>query len=455
MRISVVGGGYVGLVSAACFAQLRHSVDVIEIDEEKAEAINEGRSPIYEKGLDELLSRHVGVSLSARAGYDRVSDTDISFICVGTPPGPDGSADLSMVESASRSLGESLAGREGYHVVAVKSTVPPGTTENLVMPTVLKHSGGAGERIGFAVNPEFLREGLAVQDFMHPDRIVIGSSEQKAGDVVESAYSGLKAPVLRVGLCAAEMIKYASNALLATKISFSNEVGNICKKFGIDVYEVMRGVGMDHRISPHFLNAGAGFGGSCFPKDVMAMIRLGERLGEDPVLLKSVIEVNEQQPLRMVELLEERIGPLAGKEVAVLGLAFKSDTDDVRDSRALPVIKELLRRARGSGLMIPWQSPICERSSRISIIAKGRWSSEGCRWLPHNDRMARVQRARSRVRRHEVQGRYRGKKDPLMPGRRRDLLVVNYSGLKTGAFSSPERTALILGSPSEPPGRST
>jgi len=194
------------------------------------------------------------------------------------------------------------------------------------------------------VNPEFLREGLAVQDFMHPDRIVIGSSEQKAGDVVESAYSGLKAPVLRVGLCAAEMIKYASNALLATKISFSNEVGNICKKFGIDVYEVMRGVGMDHRISPHFLNAGAGFGGSCFPKDVMAMIRLGERLGEDPVLLKSVIEVNEQQPLRMVELLEERIGPLAGKEVAVLGLAFKSDTDDVRDSRALPVIKELLRR---------------------------------------------------------------------------------------------------------------
>ena len=344
MRISVIGGGYVGLVSAACFAQLGHCVDVIEIDEEKVEAINEGRSPIYEKGLDELLSRHVGVSLCAGSGYDRVSDTDISFICVGTPPGPGGGADLSMVEKASRSLGESLQERRGYHVVVVKSTVPPGTTERLVIPTVSKYSGGAGERIGFAMNPEFLREGLAVQDFMNPDRIVIGSSDPRAAEVVESAYSGINAPKMRVGLPAAEMIKYASNALLATKISFSNEVGNICKKLGINVYEVMRGVGMDHRISPHFLNAGAGFGGGCFPKDVMAMIRLGEALGEDPVLLKSVMEVNERQPLRMVEMLERKIGPLSGREVAVLGLAFKNDTDDVRDSRAVPVIEELLRR---------------------------------------------------------------------------------------------------------------
>ncbi|MDF0593756.1 UDP-glucose/GDP-mannose dehydrogenase family protein [Methanotrichaceae archaeon M04Ac] len=344
MRISVVGGGYVGLVSAACFAQLGHSVDLIEIDEGKVEAINAGKPPIYEKGLGELLSKHVGVSLCAGAGYHRVWDTDISFICVGTPPGPDGSADLSMVEEASRSLGESLQEGGGYHVIVVKSTVPPGTTERLVMPTVIRHSGGAGERIGFAMNPEFLREGLAVQDFMNPDRIVVGSSDPKAGDIVESVYAGLNAPVLRVGLSAAEMIKYASNAMLATKISFSNEMGNICKRLGVDVYEVMKGVGMDHRISPHFLNAGAGFGGSCFPKDVTAMIRLGERLGEDPVLLKSVIEVNERQPLRLVELMEKRTGPLAGREVAVLGLAFKNDTDDVRDSRAVPVIEELLRR---------------------------------------------------------------------------------------------------------------
>jgi len=344
MRISVVGGGYVGLVSSACFAELGHSVDLIEIDEAKVEAINSGKPPIYEKGLKELLSKHAGRNLFATTGYDVVCDADLSFICVGTPSGPDGSADLSMVEAASKSLGESLQEHEAYHVVVVKSTVPPGTTQDLVVPTILRHSGCDEAALGFAMNPEFLREGLAVQDFMQPDRIVIGSVEAKAGNLVELAYRGLKAPVVRVGLSAAEMTKYASNALLATKISFSNEIGNICKKIGIDVYEVMRGVGMDHRISPHFLNAGAGFGGSCFPKDVMAMIRLGEGLGEDPLLLKSVIEVNERQPLRMVDLLERRIGSLLGKEVAVLGLAFKNDTDDVRDSRAVSVIKELKRK---------------------------------------------------------------------------------------------------------------
>ncbi|HII07516.1 MAG TPA: UDP-glucose/GDP-mannose dehydrogenase family protein [Methanotrichaceae archaeon] len=360
MRISVVGGGYVGLVSSACFAELGHSVDIIEIDERKVEAINSGKPPIYEKGLEELLSKHVGSNLRAITGYDNVRNTDLSFICVGTPSGPDGSADLSMVETASRSIGESLKERVGYHVVVVKSTVPPGTTQNLVMSTVLMNSGGIREKLGFAMNPEFLREGLAVHDFMHPDRIVIGSSEAKARDLVESAYNGLNAPIVRVGLSAAEMTKYASNALLATKISFSNEIGNICKKMCIDVYEVMRGVGMDHRISPHFLNAGAGFGGSCFPKDVMAMIRLGEMLGEDPVLLKSVIEVNERQPLRMVELLENRIGSLFGKEIAVLGLAFKNDTDDVRDSRAVPVIKEL----KSKGARIRAYDPLAASNMR-------------------------------------------------------------------------------------------
>lgn len=344
MKISVVGGGYVGLVSSACFAELGHSVDLIEIDKEKVEAINSGEPPIYEKGLEELLRKHAGHDLRANSGYDDLLNSEISFICVGTPSRSDGSADLSMIEAASRSIGRSLKEREGYHVVVVKSTVPPGTTKNLVMPTVLRHSGFVEGEVGFAMNPEFLREGLAVQDFMKPDRIVIGSSVAKAGDLVETVYRGLKAPTIRVGLSAAEMTKHASNALLATKISFSNEIGNICKKMGIDVYEVMRGVGMDHRISPHFLNAGAGFGGSCFPKDVMAMIRLGEALGEDPVLLKSVIEVNRRQPLRIVELLEGRLEDLRGKKVAVLGLAFKNDTDDVRESRAVPLIEELEKR---------------------------------------------------------------------------------------------------------------
>jgi len=196
------------------------------------------------------------------------------------------------------------------------------------------------------MNPEFLREGLAVQDFMNPDRIVVGSSDQNAGDLFMGVYVGLDAPVVRTSLTAAEMIKYTSNAFLATKISFSNEIGNICKRLGIDVYDVMKGVGLDHRINPYFLNAGAGFGGSCFPKDVSALMHLARDVGENPVLLNAVMEINDRQPIRMIELLEKRIGNLAGKQVAVLGLAFKNDTDDARESRAIPVISEL--RMRGA-----------------------------------------------------------------------------------------------------------
>jgi len=358
MRIAVVGGGYVGLVTGACFAELGHTVDIVEIDAGKAAAINAGRAPIHERGLDALLERHAGDRLSAGTGYDPVAAADLSFICVGTPPAADGSADLSMVAAASRSIGEALRDGKRPHVVVVKSTVPPGTTENLVAPAVLEHAGRAD--VGVAVNPEFLREGRAVEDFLHPDRIVIGSRDGRSGDAVAAAYRGLAAPILRCGLAAAEMIKYASNALLATKISFANEVGNVCKRLGIDVYEVMRGVGMDYRVSPHFLDAGAGFGGSCFPKDVAALIRLAESLGEDPALLRSVLGVNDRQPLRMLRLLEERIGDLSGKRVAVLGLAFKDGTDDIRESRAIPVIAELLRR----GAQVAAYDPLAEPAMR-------------------------------------------------------------------------------------------
>jgi len=344
MRISVIGGGYVGLISSVCFAELGHLVNIIEIDKNKAEAINASKPPIFEKGLDGLLLAHAGRNLFACTDYHDVPCSDLSFICVGTPQGNDGHADLSLVASASKSIGKSLKDSNAYHLVVVKSTVPPGTTERLVMSSVLKYAGGEMDRIGFAMNPEFLREGLAVQDFMNPDRIVIGSADKRAGDLVESVYYELHAPVIRTGIASAEMIKYASNAFLATKISFSNEIGNVCKKLGIDVYEVMKGVGMDHRISPHFLNAGAGFGGSCFPKDVTALIRVAEGLGEDPILLRSVKEVNDCQPLRMIELLQKRIGDLQGKRIAVLGLAFKNDTDDVRESRAIPVLLELKNR---------------------------------------------------------------------------------------------------------------
>lgn len=358
MRITVVGGGYVGLVTGACFAELGHTVNIVEIDAEKAAAINAGRAPIHEQGLDALLEQHAGKRLRAGTDYGPVADADISFVCVGTPPAADGSADLSMVAAASRSIGEALRAGKKSHTVVVKSTVPPGTTAGLVVPTVLERSGR--DDVGFAMNPEFLREGRAVEDFLHPDRIVIGSRDDRSADMVAAVYRGLAAPVVRCNLTAAEMIKYASNALLATKISFANEVGNVCKRLGIDVYEVMEGVGMDHRVSPHFLSAGAGFGGSCFPKDVAALVSLAESLGEEPSLLRSVLDVNDRQPLRMVRLLEERIGDLSGKRVAVLGLAFKDNTDDIRESRAIPVIAELLRR----GATVAAYDPLAVASMR-------------------------------------------------------------------------------------------
>ncbi len=342
MEITVVGGGYVGLVTAACFADRGHVVRIIEIDPGKVDQIQKGIPPIYEEGLEEILKNTIGKNLSAQSGYHSIEDSDLFFICVGTPPRPDGSANLEYLSKASEAIGKAISSSQKYQVITVKSTVPPGTTQTVVLPAVLHSSGRDEESLGFCMNPEFLREGRAIADFSNPDRIVIGGNSQKAIGVVQGAYAGMKAPIIRTSLSAAEMIKYASNSFLAMKISFSNEIGNICKRLGINVYEVMEGVGLDHRINPHFLNAGLGFGGSCFPKDVMALIRLAEKNGEDPVLLKSVISVNEQQPGRIVQLLIERTGPLAKKKIAVLGLAFKDNTDDVRDSRAIPVISFLL-----------------------------------------------------------------------------------------------------------------
>jgi UDPglucose 6-dehydrogenase len=331
-------------VTGTCFAELGHDVTIIEIDPAKVKAINEGKPPIYEDGLEDLLRKNTGIRLRAATNYESVKTAEIVFISVGTPPKPDGSANLTYIESASASIGKELKATTNYCVVVVKSTVPPGTTEKIVRPAVLRNSGKSEQEIGFAMNPEFLREGRAVEDFLHPDRIVIGSGDPRAGDKVAEVYRDLKGPVIRTGLTAAEMIKYTSNAFLATKISFSNEIGNICKNLGIDVYEVMKGVGLDVRIGPLFLNAGAGFGGSCFPKDVSALVSLAKETGEDPILLESVLSVNERQPDRMLVLLEKRIGSFAGKRIAILGLAFKDNTDDIRDSRAIPVIQELMRR---------------------------------------------------------------------------------------------------------------
>ncbi len=344
MKISIVGSGYVGLVTGIGFAEKGHNVIFLDVDKHKIELINSGKPPIYEKGLAELMKKNKDRYYATTKYEEAITKSEITFICVGTPSKDDGYIDLKYVKSASKKIGKVLADKDDFHVVVVKSTVVPGTTENVVKPIIEEKSGKkAFEDFGLAMNPEFLREGNAVNDFFNPDRIVIGVKDERTKSILEELYKPFKCPKLITDIKTAEMIKYASNAFLATKISFANEIGNICKKLGIDVYEVFRGVGLDHRINPAFFRAGIGFGGSCFPKDVKALIRKAEELGEEPRILKAVIEVNERQPLKLIELLKKHVSNLNGKTVGVLGLAFKPDTDDVRESRAIPIVRALLK----------------------------------------------------------------------------------------------------------------
>ncbi len=363
MKVSIIGSGYVGTVTAACFAELGHEVICIDIDEEKVRQINDGYPPIWEDGLEGLLSKHSQKNLVAMSDYDyAIANTDVSFICVGTPSDEDGNIDLSIVGGASKSLGEAIGKKDGYHIVVVKSTVVPGTTESVVLPLIEEHSGKhAGVDFGVAMNPEFLREGKAVYDFMHPDKIVVGGIDERTSAIVSELYRGLDCEITHTTPGTAEMIKYVNNSFLATKISFANEIGNICKKLGIDTYEVMKAVGADLRISPYFLNAGAGFGGSCFPKDVRALIGKAKEMDYYPGLLESVLEVNELQPLQMVELLEEKLGSINGRRVAVLGLAFKNDTDDIRESRSIPVIRKLLEK----GALVAAYDPLATEKMKV------------------------------------------------------------------------------------------
>jgi UDPglucose 6-dehydrogenase len=344
MRISVVGSGYVGLITAAGFAEKGHEVVCVDIDKRKVEMINSKKPPIYEKGLQEILDSVVPEKLKASLDLEGgVLKTDITFICVGTPSDDDGSINLKYVKEVSAQLGRILRKKKDYHVVVVKSTIIPGSTEKHVIPALERESGKkAGADFGVVMNPEFLREGVAINDFMNPDRIVIGSIDVKSGDMIEGLYYKFKSPVLRVNLKTAEMIKYTANSMLATKISFINEVGNICKKIDVDVYDVAKGIGLDHRIGPSFISAGPGFGGSCFPKDVKALVHKAQEVGVETILLKSVLKVNDLQPKVMLNLLKNKY-KLKGAKVAVLGLAFKANTDDVRESPAIPLVSGLLK----------------------------------------------------------------------------------------------------------------
>lgn len=345
MKICVVGTGYVGVVTAACFAELGNSVTCVDVVREKVEMVAKGRSPVFEPGVDELLKRAVKAKrLKATVDLARaVKESGVSFICVGTPSKEDGSTDLSYVFEAAKGIGKALRGKKPFHVVIVKSTVPPGTSEKAARIVAEESGKKAGRGFGVCMNPEFLKEGSAVEDFMEPDRIVVGGQGAKERKIVLSLYSRMKAPVLETDLRTAEMIKYASNAFLASKVSFINEIANICERLGIDVYSVADGIGYDQRIGRRFLNAGAGWGGSCFGKDVKSLIFTSKGVGYRPELLEAAVEVNDDQPLRVVDILHDELKVLRGRRVAVLGLAFKPDTDDIRDAPSLKVVKALLR----------------------------------------------------------------------------------------------------------------
>ncbi len=342
MKISVIGTGYVGLISGTGLALNGHQIVCIDSNKEKVDLINSKVPPIFEKGLKEALNKIVPDRLSASSDLKKaVLDSDVSFVCVGTPCSKEGKCDLTAVESVVKEIALALKEKTSFHTIVIKSTVVPSTTEKLVLPLLEEFSGKKLGEFGLCMNPETLREGFALEDFLNPDRIILGIQDDKTRKAMKEVYSSFSSPKFFCGFSEAEMIKYASNSLLAAKISFINEIGNICKKLEINTYTVAEGVGLDKRISPHFLNAGIGFGGSCFPKDVSALIAKGNELNIETFLLDSVMKVNDFQPKIFLDLIKSKT-ELKEKKVGVLGLAFKAGTDDIRESRSIPVIKMLL-----------------------------------------------------------------------------------------------------------------
>ena len=337
-RIGVIGAGYVGLVTGACLASMGHEVTLRDIDAAKVEMINAGDPPIHEDGLAALMHECAERLTATLDLGEMLARTEIVFIAVDTPPMPSGDADLSRVLGVVDEL-EALGpdACEG-HVLVMKSTVPVGTGERVRAELDRR---GLGD-VGYCSNPEFLKEGVAIADFLRPDRVVVGDFRAADGDRVAALYEPLGAPILRTSVPTAEMIKYASNAFLATKISFINEIANVCEEVGADVTEVAEGMGLDGRIGPKFLQAGVGFGGSCFPKDVSALKQLAGNSGYHFQLLTSVIEVNELQKRRVVGKLKRHLGELEGREIALLGLAFKPGTDDMREASSVVLAGRLL-----------------------------------------------------------------------------------------------------------------
>jgi UDPglucose 6-dehydrogenase len=342
MHIAVIGTGYVGLVTGACFAEFGVDVTCVDVDEGKIERLSRGILPIYEPGLEQLVSKntHAGRLRFTTDAKQAVEQALVIFLAVGTPPKEDGSPDLSFVESAAMSIADYM---NGYKVIVTKSTVPIGTGEHI--RKLITERKKTRANFGVVSNPEFLREGAAINDFMRPDRVVIGSRDEEAIAIMKDLYRPLyliEAPFVITSLEAAELTKYAANAFLATKVSFINEIANLCEKIGCDVHDVARAIGMDKRIGSKFLHPGPGFGGSCFPKDTRALASVARHYDSSSLIVDAVIEVNQRQGREMLAKIRKLVGPLSGKTIAVLGLAFKPETDDLREAPAVGIIRNLL-----------------------------------------------------------------------------------------------------------------
>jgi UDPglucose 6-dehydrogenase len=343
MHIAVIGTGYVGLVTGACFADFGMSVTCVDKDESKIGSINAGKMPIYEPGLDALVAKSVRegrleFSTDVRGTIER---SLVVFLAVGTPPSGDGSADMSQIDEVAYEIARSL---NGYKVIVTKSTVPVGAASRI--KKIIAENKATASRFSVAANPEFLREGAAINDFMRPDRVVIGSTDDEAIAILKDIYRPLyliETPFVITTPESAEMIKYASNAFLATKVSFINEISRLCELLGADVHDVAKGMGMDVRIGSKFLHPGPGFGGSCFPKDAQALVALGRTVNYDVRIVEAALSVNESQKNSIIDRIRRLLPQLDGKTIAILGLAFKPDTDDIREAPSIKIIGDLLK----------------------------------------------------------------------------------------------------------------
>lgn len=340
MNISVIGAGYVGLVTGACLAEIGHHVICLDVNKEKVEMLKSGKSPIYEPGIDDLLQKTTQSGhLSFTTDYPVACEkAEVIIIAVGTPSRPDGSADLSALQDVAENIGSHA--RETGTIVVTKSTVPVGT--NRKVKSWLETYSSSAATFKIASNPEFLREGSAIHDTFNGDRIVIGTDDEASAMRLETMVAPFGVPVLHTSIESAEMIKYSSNAFLATKISFINEIANLCEKLGANVEDVAKGMGMDQRIGSSFLQAGIGYGGSCFPKDTNALVQMAGEMEHDFELLESVIHVNAKQQVKLVQMAKEHVKDLKGKRAGILGLSFKPNTDDIREAASLEMIKQLL-----------------------------------------------------------------------------------------------------------------